>query len=737
MATSGTIQQAITTGYRIQIAWAVDSQSVANNTSTVTAKVQLVSTGSSYTIVSSATKSGSLTINGTTYNFTFSASLSGNQTKTLFTKTVTISHASDGTKTCAFSATCGINVTLSGTYYGNVTASGNGTFNTIARASTISSVTASVAVNGTNAVTVAITRASSSFTHTVVFTFGSYSQTVTGVGTSTSYAIPTTWLNAIPNGTSGTAKVTVTTYSGGTKIGSAVSKNFTLTVPSTVVPTISAVTLAEGVSGLAAQFGGYVQSKSKLSVKITAAGALSSTIKSYKTVVQGVTFTGASITSGFLMHSGTSTVTITVTDSRGRTASTTRSITVIPYVAPKITSFQGFRCLANGTENYEGTYVNSAVNFSIAAVSNKNTSSYKLEYKLQTASTWTELKSGSGYTLNSNIISTSGAFSVDSSYDIRLTVTDYFITVVSTFEIPTAFTLLDFNKSGKGLAFGKVSELTSGVEFALPVEFAGTTKLQGNRYAFSSPGVAGTAGLILMAKISITAANADTPITFVFSQRQKETPMTVHVRLSNSTATASSIGSIKYEGTNYGAFLAKTNETTWDLYVQKASTYDTITLQDWYTSYTMNSRISVTFPGTLVDAVPTPFWRATPAVLDSIIDCLLPVGTIIQRYDHADPNEMYPGTTWVRVSGAFPWWTDGSGQIGLTGGERNVTLTVNQIPAHSHGSVYSQHAPGTKSQAWYTTAGTSLAYGAVETGGGAAHNNMPPYIQISAWRRTA
>ena len=139
MATSGTIQTEIRTGYRIQIAWTVDAQSVANNTSTVTAKVQLVSTGSSYTINSSASKSGSLTINGTTYSFTFTAALSGNQTKTLFTKTVTVPHNADGSKTCAFSCTAGINVTLSGTYYGNVTASGSGVFNAIARASTISS----------------------------------------------------------------------------------------------------------------------------------------------------------------------------------------------------------------------------------------------------------------------------------------------------------------------------------------------------------------------------------------------------------------------------------------------------------------------------------------------------------------------------------------------------------------------------------------------------------------------
>ena len=471
MATSGTIQQDIRTGYRIQIAWTVDSQSVANNTSSVTAKVQLVSTGSTYTINSSASKSGSLTINGTKYTFSFTAALSGNQTKTLFTKTVTVTHNTDGTKTCSFSATCGIDVTLSGTFYGDITASGSGTFDTIARASTISSVTSSVSVTGSNAVTVSITRAASSFTHTVVFSFGSYSNTQTGVGTSASYTIPQSWLNAIPNATSGTAKVTVTTYSGSTKIGSAVSKNFTLTVPSTVVPTISAVTLSEAVSGLAAQFGSYVQNKSKIAVKITAAGALSSTIKTYKTTIQGVNYTAASFTSSVLKNSGTSTVTVTVTDSRGRTASTTKSITVTAYAAPKITSFQGFRCHANGTENYEGKYLNAAVNFSISSVGSKNTASYAIEYKLQSATTWTALTSGSVYALNSNIVSASGFMSVDSSYDIRLSVTDVFGTVRSTFEIPTAFTLLDFNASGRGVAFGKVSEKTDGIEFALKTFF--------------------------------------------------------------------------------------------------------------------------------------------------------------------------------------------------------------------------------------------------------------------------
>lgn len=468
MAASGTIQQAIRTGYRLQIAWEVTSQSVANNTSNVTAKVQLVSTGSSYTINSSASKSGSLTINGTKYSFTFTAALSGNQTKTIYTKSVTVAHAANGTKTCAFSATAGINVTLSGTYYGNITASGNGTFNTIARASTISSVTSSVAINGTNTCAVSITRASSSFTHTVVWSFGSYTKTTTGVGTSTSYAIPTSWMNAMPSATSGTAKVTVTTYSGSTKIGSAVSKNFTVTVPSTVVPTISSVAVADTTTHQTT-FGNMVQSKSKAKLTITAAGAYSSTIKAYKTVLEGKTYTGATPTTATITKSGTVTATITITDSRGRTASTTKSWTVVAYAAPKVITFQGTRCLADGTENYDGTYLKAIVNFSVSPVNNKNGNAYAIEYKPSTGTTWTTLTSGAVYALNDTIISEAGFLSADSSYDIRLSITDNFTTIRSTIDIPTAFTLLDFNASGKGIAFGKVSEVENGMEIDMPM----------------------------------------------------------------------------------------------------------------------------------------------------------------------------------------------------------------------------------------------------------------------------
>ena len=468
MAASGTIQQAIRTGYRLQIAWTVGSQSVANNTSSVTAKVQLVSTGSSYTINSSATKNGSLTINGTKYSFTFTAALSGNQTKTIYTKTVTVGHSSDGTKTCAFSATAGINVTLSGTYYGNVTASGSGTFDAIARASTISSVTSSVAINGTNACTVNISRKSSSFTHTVVFSFGSYSKSTTGVGTSTSYAIPTSWMNAMPSATSGTAKVTVTTYSGSTKIGAAVSQTFKVTVPSGIVPSISSVAVADTTTHLAT-FGNMVQSKSRAKLTISAAGAYSSTITAYKTVFEGKTYTGATPTTSAISGSGTLTATITVTDSRGRTASTTKSWAVAAYTPPKIVSFQGSRSLEDGADNYDGTHLKTAIRFNIAPINSKNAASYTIDYKPKAGTTWTTLTSGAVYALNTTITSAAGILDTENSYDVRLSVTDSFTTIRSQIDIPTAFTLVDYHASGKALAFGKVCEVEEGMEIDLPL----------------------------------------------------------------------------------------------------------------------------------------------------------------------------------------------------------------------------------------------------------------------------
>lgn len=476
MAKSGTITKAIRTGYQMKIVWTVGSQSAANNTSSVTVKVQLVSTGASYTINSSASKSGSLTINGTKYTFSFSASLSGNQTKTLFTKTVTVAHSADGSKTCSFASTIGIKVTLGGTYYGDVTASGSGTFDTIPRATTPTLSASSV--NMGSSITINMPRASSAFTHTLTYKFGNATGTIgSGLGTSKAWDVPLSFASQIPSGTSGTCTITCKTYNGNTLIGTK-TVSFKANVPAAVVPTISTVSITETVSGLAVQFGAFVQGKSKVKIGIVAAGAYGSIIKAYKTTVDGKSYTGAAPVTGTL-SSGTKSVTITVTDSRGRTAKATKTLTVIAYAAPVIRGISAVRCLADGTENYDGTHGKIGFGFNISPVSNQNTSKYTLEYKARASSEWIKLKDGTGYTLSTTLI-TAATLNVDSAYDVRLTVKDYFTTVTKTVEIPTAFTLLDFNASGRAMAFGKVSELTEGIEFGLPVIFRNGYDVTGN-----------------------------------------------------------------------------------------------------------------------------------------------------------------------------------------------------------------------------------------------------------------
>lgn len=381
---------------------------------------------------------------------------------------MTVAHNADGTKTCAFSATAGIDVTLSGTFYGDITASGNGTFDTIARATT--PTVSATSVNMGADITISMPRAASAFVHTLTYTFGSATGTIgSSLGTSKVWTVPLSLANQIPNSTSGTCTITCKTYNGSTLIGTK-TVTFKANVPSSVVPTISSVAVADTNSAYATQFGGLVQNKSKAKFTITAAGAYSSTIKAYKTVIEDKTYTGASPTTAILTGSGSVTAEITVTDSRGRTATFEKTFNRLAYTAPKITTFDAFRSDAEGVANYEGTNASITAAFSIASVGSKNTNTYKIDYKAKTATTWTTVETGNSYSYSNSIV-TGAEFGVDSSFEVRLTLTDYFGSVTKIVELPTAFTLLDFNASGRAMAFGKVSEVTEGVEFALQTYF--------------------------------------------------------------------------------------------------------------------------------------------------------------------------------------------------------------------------------------------------------------------------
>ena len=122
-------------------------------------------------------------------------------------------------------------------------------------------------------------------------------------------------------------------------------------------------------------------------------------------------------------------------------------------------------------------------------------------------------------------------------------------------------------------------------------------------------------------------------------------------------------------------------------------------------------------------------------VKGTIFDAIYPVGSIYMAYNHTNPSTLFGGT-WVRITNRFLWACDADGDIGVVGGEKTVTLTEAQMPKHDHGGTYT-NAGTARTHAWLASNGSAMGYDSVEAGGGQAHNNMPPYIHVSIWRRTA
>lgn len=462
MATSSAFNTS-NTNIKYKITVTEGTVDVVNNTSPVTVTVNFYRTNIGYETYGSGTVY--CKINGVTYSATVTSSqkiTSGGIN--LFSKTVTIPHNADGSKTIYVSAWINHSQVTSSEQGFNVTLA------TIPRATT-PTLSATSFDMGTS-ITISTPRASSGFTHTLTYQFGSLSGTIaTGVATSRTWTVPLTLANAFPNAISGIGSITCQTYNGSALIGSK-SVTFTAKVPSSVVPSISSVSITEAIEGIASKFNGFVQNRSKLNVSINASGVYNSTITKYETYIQAVHYLGSSFTSNLITASGTIGVLTIVTDSRGRTAQITKNVTILEYSSPTIAAFSAYRCDDSGEPDYEGQKVKITVNFNISTVNNLNDKYYEILYKVKGASSWSgSLVSGNIYSRNDSFI-TSALFNPDNAYDIAINVYDYFNGATATIDITTAFTLLDCRSTGKGIAFGKVSEKDA-MEIALDLDLSG------------------------------------------------------------------------------------------------------------------------------------------------------------------------------------------------------------------------------------------------------------------------
>lgn len=331
-------------------------------------------------------------------------------TYTIASGQITVSHNDDGTG--SFSATGGYE-------YGGAGV-GATTFNsssvslpTIPRAS-VPSIntwpTSSPNFTLGDTITIHMNRKSSSFKHTVVFKYGSTSVTVgTAKGVENNVTFDTsTVMNAIlaliPNASSYSGTIEVTTYNGNTQIGSTKSIPYKASVPSSYAPTVSGYTIAESAAalsgkGVAANEVVRFLSKKTISVTVTAKSGASVSKVVCSNGNKSVNMTLSSGKYTCTMEAPPSgTFTITATDSRGLQTVITQTGTFKEYEYPTIQASNLARANATantGTLTANGTFWNGTAGSTTNAVT--------IQYKLNTASSYstsTGTRSGNAWNIN-------------------------------------------------------------------------------------------------------------------------------------------------------------------------------------------------------------------------------------------------------------------------------------------------------------------------------------------------
>lgn len=397
-------------------------------------------------------------INGTVvHNAVHTPTVNSGATVWVASGTTTVSHNADGSKSISVSAS--FNNADRGTYLPTTgSCSGSLKLTTIPRATTPSIDKPSLDCGGV--IKISGTSASSNFSHKVYVTWNGTKIQIGTIASDTtspsfSYTIPTDWEKNIPDSTSGIATFTLETISGSTSVGSK-SVNATIKVRSSIVPTIGTVGISD-TNSICAGIGQYVQSQSKLKFSIATSGNQGSTITSVSTKFNGQTYSGSTFTTQAIQNSGTLTYTITVTDSRGRTATKSGSINVVAYNPPSLTNVSAKRANSGyAVDESSGTYALLHFKVGFTSLSNKNVTSFYIQYRASGASSWTKINSwANNYTLEQDYKAGNLFTSTTTTYEIAFGVKDKFMSDYS-WQIVTVtptYALINFGKDGKSLTF--------------------------------------------------------------------------------------------------------------------------------------------------------------------------------------------------------------------------------------------------------------------------------------------
>lgn len=476
---SGTISGTTANKYiTARIVWSA-TPNTDTNSSSVTATLSYRKSSSS-TDPTYGSYTGKLNIGSYSKSFSKTVTLSNNNAwVTIGSLTVTISHDADGTKDIKISATGGI----PSTSFTSTSCSATVALDNIPRATT---PTTSGTFNVGSTVTINTPRASSSFTHTVQYSLNNSTWTniATGVGTSTTWTLPSALATAKTAATTGTVYIRCITYNGSTNLGNkTISRTYTIT-SSYAAPSV-AIAASQANDASIAQ---YIRGRSVVTLKATGTFKYSASAKKYVFKYGGtektITTTASSASVTFSLPSNASAsyaYSVVLTDSRGFTASKSGTLTTVAYTAPVISALSIVRGNYNGTtftENNKGNSLRITASGSITSLSSMNAKQYKVEYRLSNSTTYTtviDTKNASDYAFSVTEY-TDAIFSENASYVLRFSLSDSFATVSQIIDVPSQKVLLNFSPNGKAMAIGGIASVDDALEVMLELYATGGIK---------------------------------------------------------------------------------------------------------------------------------------------------------------------------------------------------------------------------------------------------------------------
>jgi len=376
----------------------------------------------------------------------------------------TVTHLNNGTATFSAEITGWF---FESTPAGNKKTTGSWSLPTIPRASTITLEKTTVPLG--QAQTVTITRADAAFTHDIVWTVNDEKiQTHTNVTTKQTYTLPDT---ALPTSMTGVCTVTVTTKNGSTTVGTTTA-TYTITTPDTTAykPTFTAANVSLGVDSNNKVPAGWgkiaVQHNSKATVTITGGKPGSGASLTSWSISGDFTATGTfplpttvpTWTSPTpITVSGTLKLQVSITDSRGCTTTQECTMTVQPWTPPTLKPGAVYRATNTGEQAFNGTYASVTAEWTLASVG-ANTITQRWEYKTTLATTWSTL-TATATNKNPVTLGTGKTFDINTSYQIRLTITDSLgATAQYQWSLGPAQVDIDFRADGNGIGVGGVGE---------------------------------------------------------------------------------------------------------------------------------------------------------------------------------------------------------------------------------------------------------------------------------------